>query len=94
MRPRPLADAQRQFLAPVEGQPRRPFAVAPVEEQHRVAVLHAQHMDEIVELVAIGLDRPASDQRVVDMEPLHPEIRAHGLLPARAAGKTQEAAEG
>jgi hypothetical protein len=52
--------------------------VPAVEHQQLGAVFHPQHIGEVVELIAVRGNRVAGDEIVLDIQPLHTEIGAHG----------------
>ncbi len=63
-----------------------PFAVGAVEEKDAVAGAEAQHVEEVVGLVAVGLDDRARRKRRADEKTLGGEVVAgHGAGLGRSA---------
>jgi hypothetical protein len=75
-----LEGDEHDLLAARKGKFRFPFAVATVEQQDFRTIGHAQHIGEIIELFARRLLRDAFGKAGFDIQALHPEIGAHGIL--------------
>lgn len=78
--PRLLGGRQHDFLARGVGKLCLPLAVAAVEQQDFRRFRHAQHIGEIIELVAGGLERFTGIEGLADEKPLHSKIGAHVSL--------------
>ena len=73
---RAFGQPQREGLLARLGQFRAPFPVPPIEHQHGHARLHAQHIDEVVRLVALERNHRAGGKRHLDKQPDGTEIVA------------------
>ena len=77
LRPDLVADVERVVAPPGGGKRRPELAVAPVEDEDRVAVLEPEHVDEIVRLAAVEVDPRTGREHAADEQALQLRFVCH-----------------